>query len=113
MPTLFMGNYPLVEYLSAVTGWDLDVAEVLTTGARIQTLRQCFNIREGIGPADIHLPARMTGLPPMKDGPLAGITIDAGNLARKYRRAIGWDPESDQPKEEELKRLGISDLIQN
>ena len=111
MPTMFMGNYPLVEYLNAVTGWDLDAAAVLTTGARIQTLRQCFNIREGIEPVDVHLPARMMGLPPMADGPLADITIDADNLAREYRQAMGWDPVSGQPKKETLKRLEISDLI--
>ena len=111
MPAMFMGNYPLVEYLNAVTGWDLDVAEALTTGARIQTLRQCFNMREGIAPADVQLPARMMGRPPMKDGPLADISIDADNLAREYRQAMGWDPESGQPEKETLARLGISSLI--
>ncbi|MGD9229070.1 MAG: aldehyde ferredoxin oxidoreductase family protein, partial [Desulfobacterales bacterium] len=52
MPMMFFGNFPLVEFFNAVTGWNLDIAEVLTTGSRIQTLRQSFNIREGIQPLD-------------------------------------------------------------
>jgi aldehyde:ferredoxin oxidoreductase len=59
MPMMFFGNFPLIEFFNAVTGWDLDIDEVLTTGARIQTLRHCFNLREGIAPSDVKLPKRM------------------------------------------------------
>ena len=64
MPFMFFGNYPLVDLLKAVTGWDLDVAEALRTGARIQTLRQSFNLREGVTAGQVRLPDRMTGRPP-------------------------------------------------
>ena len=111
MPMMFFGNYPLVEFFNAVTGWDLDVAEVLTTGARIQTLRHCFNLREGIAPADVKLPDRMAGLPPQKDGPLANVTIDVDNLAREYRQAMGWDPDSGKPQKSILEKLGIAQLV--
>ncbi|MGD9004939.1 MAG: aldehyde ferredoxin oxidoreductase C-terminal domain-containing protein, partial [Desulfobacterales bacterium] len=111
MPMMFFGNYPLVEFFNAVTGWDLDVAEVLTTGARIQTLRHCFNLREGIAPAGVKLPDRMAGLPPQKDGPVAGVTIDIDELAREYRQAMGWDPESGKPQENTLDKLGLKQLV--
>ncbi|MGD2023753.1 MAG: aldehyde ferredoxin oxidoreductase family protein [Desulfobacterales bacterium] len=111
MPMMFFGNYPLVEFFNAVTGWDLDVAEVLTTGARIQTLRHCFNLREGIAPAGVKLPDRMAGLPPQKDGPVAGVTIDIDELAREYRQAMGWDPESGKPQENTLDKLGLTQLV--
>ena len=111
MPMMFFGNFPLVEFFNAVTGWDLDVAEVLTTGARIQTLRHCFNLREGIAPADVKLPDRMAGLPPQKDGPLAGVTIDVDNLAREYRQAMGWDPDSGKPEESTLEKLDLIQLV--
>ncbi|MGD9415972.1 MAG: aldehyde ferredoxin oxidoreductase family protein [Desulfobacterales bacterium] len=111
MPMMFFGNYPLVEFFNAVTGWDLDVAEVLTAGARIQTLRHCFNLREGIAPADVKLPDRMVGLPPQKDGPVAGVTIDIDELAREYCQAMGWDPESGKPQENTLDKLGLTQLI--
>ncbi len=111
MPMMFFGNYPLVEFFNAVTGWNLNVDEVLTTGARIQTLRQCFNLREGIMPADIKLPDRMVGLPPQKEGPVAGVTIDVDNLAREYRQAMGWDPVSGRPYQSTLEKLGLARLI--
>jgi len=112
MPMMFFGNYPLVEFLNAVTGWDLDIAEVLTTGARIQTLRQSFNIREGIRPSDVKLPDRMLGRPPQKDGPVAGVTLDIDNLAREYRQAMGWNPDSGMPDEKTLKKLGLIQLVE-
>ena len=51
-PTVFFGNYPLLEFLNAVTGWHMDVKEAFESGARIQNLRQCFNVREGIKSSD-------------------------------------------------------------
>ena len=111
MPMMFFGNYPLIEFFNAVTGWDLTVAEVLAAGARIQTLRHCFNLREGIVPAAVKLPERMAGTPPQEDGPLAGVTIDVDSLAREYRQAMGWDPDSGKPEDTTLDKLGLTDLV--
>lgn len=66
-PVIFFGDYPLLEYVNAVTGWDITLDEALETGARIQTLRQCFNVREGIQPSEIELPDRMAGRPPFME----------------------------------------------
>ena len=111
MPMMFFGNYPLVEFFNAVTGWDLDIKEVLSTGARIQTLRHCFNLREGITPSDVKLPKRMAGQPPQEEGPVAGVTLDVDNLAREYRQAMGWDPDSGRPNNATLDKLGLTDLV--
>jgi len=111
MPMMFFGNYPLIEFFNAVTGWDLDIKEVLSSGARIQTLRHCFNLREGIAPSDVKLPKRMAGQPPQEEGPVAGVTLDVDNLAREYRQAMGWDPESGQPEKTTLEKLGLNALI--
>jgi aldehyde:ferredoxin oxidoreductase len=113
MPMMFFGNYALVEFFNAVTGWDLDIAEVLTTGARIQTLRQSFNIREGIQPSDVKLPKRMLGLPPQEEGPVSGVTIDVDSLARDYHQAMGWDPDSGKPQASTLEKLGLTELLKN
>jgi aldehyde:ferredoxin oxidoreductase len=112
MPFMFFGNYPLIELLKAVTGWGLDVAEVLATGARIQTLRQSFNLREGITVGSVRLPDRMSGRPPQREGPLAGVTIDVDSLARDYRQAMGWDAQTGVPEDETLKRLGLAELVE-
>ena len=112
-PLMFFGNFPFIDFFNAVTGWDLSVAEILTTGARIQTLRQCFNVREGLQPSDIKLPARMTGRPPQKEGPVADVTLDVDNLAHEYRQAMGWDPESGRAQESTLEKLGLTPLIKS
>ena len=110
-PMIFFGNYPLVEFFNAVTGWDLATSDILTAGARIQTLRQCFNIREGIQSSDVKLPQRMSGRPPQAEGPVAGVTLDVDSLAREYRQAMGWDSQSGQPEDTTLEKLGLTQLI--
>ena len=110
-PLIFFGNFPFIEFFNAVTGRGMEMGEILETGARIQTMRQCFNIREGITAAEIRLPARMKGIPPMKSGPVAGITIDEQSLGREYRKAMGWEPDSGVPSEGTLKRLGLDALL--
>jgi len=113
MPLMFFGNFPLVDFMKAVTGWDMDVAEVLDTGARLMTLRQAFNIREGIEAGDVRLPGRMSGKPPQAEGPTANVTIDIDTLAREFRQAMGWDPETARPTAGTLKKLGLSQLVRD
>ncbi len=113
MPMMFFGNFPLIEFLNAVTGWELDMAGVLTIGARIQTLRHCFNLREGVRPSDVRLPERMAGRPPQAEGPVAGVTLDVDSLAREYRQAMGWDPDSGRPDAATLDKLGLTDLVES
>jgi aldehyde:ferredoxin oxidoreductase len=86
---------------------------VLSTGARIQTLRHCFNLREGIVPADVKLPERMLGQPPQEEGPVADVTLDVDSLAREYRQAMGWDPDSGQPDDKALDKLGLKGLVES
>jgi aldehyde:ferredoxin oxidoreductase len=111
MPFMFFGNYPLIELLNAVTDWGMDVAEALTAGARIQTLRQSFNLREGIRTEQVQLPDRMVGRPPQEAGPLAGVTVDVDRLAREYRQAMGWDAETGVPEAATLDQLGLAELV--
>jgi aldehyde:ferredoxin oxidoreductase len=112
-PLIFFGNLPLLEFMNAVTGWNMNMEKALETGARIQALRQCFNIREGIRPSDFQLPPRLAGLPPQEEGPLAGITIDIDSLAHEYRKAMGWNPHSGTPEAATLERLGLRTLVEN
>jgi len=102
---IFIGN--------AATGWGMGMDEVMETGARIQTLRLCFNIREGINPLDIKLHSRMIGQPPMKEGPVADVTVDIDSLASEYRKAMGWDPATGHPKEDTVARLGLKELVKS
>lgn len=105
------GIFPILELINGVTGWDMSVSEALETGARIQTLRQMFNAREGISPSNYALPNRLTGIPPRSEGPLRGITIDIDTLAGEYRKAMEWDPETGKPTEACLNKLGLLELV--
>jgi aldehyde:ferredoxin oxidoreductase len=111
MPVLFSGNFRLLDFLNAVTGWNMDIPEALETGARIQTLRQLFNFREGINPTAITLPPRLAGLPPKKEGPVAGVTIDIATMSREYWKAMGWNPETGVPTDTTIKRLELAELV--
>ena len=113
MPMMFFGNFPMVDFLNAVTGWDADVAEVLATGHRLMTLRQAFNIREGIEAGDVQLPDRLKGIPPQSGGPLADVTIDIDTLTREFRQAMGWHPDTARPADATLDKLGLAQMVRD
>ncbi len=97
---------PVVELIAPVTGWDIDWAEGLETGKRINTLRQAFNIREGVDMRTFRLPKRF--LDPLAAGPRAGGTPpDFEMLQQGYFEAMGWDKETGAPKSDTLAALGI------
>ncbi len=102
-------TYPLLDYLKAATGWDLTQEELITTGIRIQTLRQLFNVREGIVPKDFVLPEKVAGTPPLSDGPLKGVTIDIDALKADYFKEIGWDYITGMPSDEKIKELSLEE----
>jgi aldehyde:ferredoxin oxidoreductase len=104
-------SWPLVEFISAATGWDFVIQELLITGERIQTLRQMFNIREGIDPNDLLLPQRVSKPAPV--GPYKDVPVDFDLLRQQYYKAMGWDLETGYPSKSRLKELGLLDLTGN
>ena len=70
-----------------------ETAEGLEAGKRILTLRQAFNVREGLGPDDFRFPKRFEE--PLSAGPAAGHDIPFEEMRRNYFRAMGWDPDGD------------------
>jgi len=95
------------QFLTAVTGKEFDMGEVIETGARIGTLRLCFNLREGIKPLDVKLPPRAEGKPPLPSGPLQGVTIDSDTEIKEFLQAMGWDLDTLKPKKTTLIDLGL------
>ncbi len=100
----------VVEFMSAVTGWDLTLDGLLKTGERIANIRRAFNIREGLNPLEFKVPDRVLGIPPQKEGPLAGITVDEGTMARDYLAAMDWDLKTAKPSKQKLLELGLDDV---
>jgi len=103
--------WKLVDYLNTASGWNKTGDEYLEIGRRIQTLRQLFNIKHGIKPSDRHLPKRMEGKPPLQNGPLKNVSIDADGQIRYYWQAIGYDEKTGEPLKATLEALEIPALI--
>jgi aldehyde:ferredoxin oxidoreductase len=49
----------------------------------------------------------MAGNPPLQDGPLKGVTIDAKTLISEYLAKMGWDPVTGEPSAGKIKELGL------
>jgi len=101
---------PVVEFLKAVTGWDVTLPELLTTGERIINIRHAFNLREGLNPLKFKIPERVSGKQPKKEGPLAGVTIDESVLYQEYLKAMDWDVETAKPSKNKLLQLDLKDV---
>ncbi len=102
----------VTEFLSAVTGWDVTMDELLRTGERISNIRQAFNIREGLNPLQYKVPARTLGKPAQKRGPLAGVTVDEDTLVKDYLAAMDWDSKTTKPSKKKLRELELGDVAQ-
>jgi aldehyde:ferredoxin oxidoreductase len=105
-------HYPVLESFRAITGWDdFSVEEALKAGERINTLRHCFNVREGVNPQNLSLPKRLLGIPPFKEGPTAAVTIDLEAVKRSYYAELDWDLATAKPSQRKIASLNLSGLV--
>ncbi len=111
MFTTLFGTYPLIELINALTGWEVDLDALITTGLRIQNLRQAFTLREGINLVENELPGRVIGDPPDERGPLEGETTEYKNFYNLYCKEMGWNPDNGYPLKETLKKFEIEFVI--
>lgn len=111
IPSEYLDGLP--DYVNAVTGWDVTGKDFIKVGSRIATLRQAFNVREGTKPSDFKLPDRVLGRPPLKSGPLAGVTLDVEPERKKYFESMDWNFETGRPSEKKLVELGLEDIARD
>ncbi|MEZ4361423.1 MAG: aldehyde ferredoxin oxidoreductase family protein [Kofleriaceae bacterium] len=113
MFTMLTGSLPWAELVRAATGWDVDDAELLRCGERIQNLRAAFNRREGIAPADFKPHRRMLGEGDgnLSAGPLKGVRVPLPVLKDDYYQAMRWNPETGALAAARAKELGIAELL--
>jgi aldehyde:ferredoxin oxidoreductase len=105
--TLFALNPDFyADLIAGVTGLDLDGHGLLEIGERIWTLERLFNNREGFTRADDRLPERFSTAP-LERGHSKGVVVDLDPMLDEYYELRGWTKEGG-PKEETLKRLGLS-----
>ncbi len=105
----FLGieRLPVFKWLNAATGWQLENERYMDIGRRVQSLRQLFNVRQGIAPAKIRISRRALGDPPQRQGANKGRRVPLQALRRLYWKEMGWDPDTGIPTASTCKRLGI------
>jgi len=108
----FRAGERLAKLISAVTGWERSVEEVLKAGERILNIRHAFNLREGINPLEWKVNPRIIGNPPQKEGPLAGVTADIEAQVYWNLGALDWDRVTTKPSRKKLLELSLDDVAQ-
>ena len=97
--------------LNAVTGWDVDAAELERIGERVYNLERLINCRRGVTRKDDTLPWR-TMNEPIPDGPARGRVCaesDLQGMLDEYYALRGWSPDG-VPTDETLRALGLDDF---
>ncbi|MBA7621313.1 hypothetical protein ES703_28673 [subsurface metagenome] len=100
-------------FMSAVTGRDCSVDEMLKAGERIANMRHVFNLREGVNPLERNVHPRVIGRPPQKEGPLAGVSADIEAQVYWNLGALDWDRATTKPSKKKLLELGLDDVAQD
>ena len=103
----------MAKFLSSITGWDVDLEELIETGDRIANLRHAFNLREGINPLKYKIPDRVIGKPAQTAGPVAGVTVDTDTLIKEYMKVEDWEPGTTKPSKAKLLALGLNDVAKD
>jgi aldehyde:ferredoxin oxidoreductase len=101
----------LPECISAVTGWEISLDELIKTGERIGAMRMLFTVREGINPLKLPFPDIALGKPALQAGPTKGITVDLDLLTKEFCEEMGWDIESGLPDKSKLAELGLDKIL--
>jgi aldehyde:ferredoxin oxidoreductase len=102
----------LNELVSAITGWETSLWDLLRAGERAIVMARMFNIREGIGPDEDRLFPRL--FEPLSGGQYKGKTIDPAGFSEAvhlYYDMFGWDQKG-RPTKGKLYDLGLEWLIE-
>ncbi|MDY6876948.1 MAG: aldehyde ferredoxin oxidoreductase family protein [Chloroflexota bacterium] len=91
--------------LNGVTGWGIEVGDLMTLGKRIVTFKRMLNMRRGLTRADDRLPDLLQQ--PLGNGGTEGTVPDVGVLLSGAYAEYGWDPETGRPTPETLTGLGL------
>lgn len=101
----------IFEWMNAATNWNRSPEAYMETGRRIQTLKQLFNIKQGVDPRSLKPHRRTLGDPPLTEGPNKGNSFDLDKMMRDYWEVIGWDPETGEPMDDTVDALGLRPVV--
>ena len=103
-----LGMAELAGVITAVTGVETTVDDLLEYGARRLNMLRAFNAREGITRERDTLPKRL--FEPLTGGPTDGQVFDQARFQAAldmYYEMAGWDPVTGNPTSETLERLDL------
>lgn len=104
-----LGPEDYANLLSARTGFDYTVEEVLACGERIWNLERLFNLHEGLDPeSEDTLPKRLLE-EPIPEGPAKGKLSRLKEMLPEYYNLRGWDAKG-IPTGKKLEDLGLKGL---
>jgi len=106
-------NKYLMGFMSAVTGWNRSMDELLKVGERVANMRHVFNLREGINPLEREVHPRIIGNPPHEAGPHANVTVDINAEIYWNLGALDWDRATTKPSKKKLLELGLDDVAKD
>jgi len=92
----------IVDYINAITGWDMSLWEFLKVGERANAMYRIFNYREGFTKEDDTLPERI--FQELENGVLKGEKIDKDEFKEAlelFYDMSGWD-EDGYPRKSKL-----------
>ncbi|MBA4179771.1 MAG: hypothetical protein C0506_04210 [Anaerolinea sp.] len=100
------------EWFNAVTGWDMDIDEMMVVGERIANLRMAYEVREGGNPRARAVPTRVTGetTEATHAGPLQGVKLDTETLELDFLKACDWDAKTTKPSRAKLESVGLPEV---
>ena len=99
----------LVEVVQAITGWDVDIEELLRVGERRLNMQRAFNAINGADRSLDTLPKRL--YEPLLGGASEGMTVAEGEVEKaldQYFALAGWDTDSGNPTRTRLEELNLA-----
>lgn len=97
----------LLKLLRLVTGWDMDIEELVQTGERIFTMMRLLNLKLGYDTKNEGLPLLV--LKPL-EGATEGHVPDIETQLQTWYKYRGWDRKTGRPPKDKLEKLGLEDL---
>jgi len=104
--TFAIGAPEVASQLTAATGIEYTVEEVMKVGERIWNMERLFNLANGFTKEDDNLPPRLLK-EPVKVGPCKGVVNKLDVMLPEYYEVRGWDAEG-RPTTEKLQELGLN-----
>ncbi len=95
----------IFDWLNAATGWQLTPEQYMEIGTNIQTLKQAFNVRQGLLPMDSRVSGRLLGLPSQTRGANKGRSVDIESMMKDYWQLFEWDRQTGIPSRECIDKL--------